>query len=99
MAEPHDKKMPHHGRGRTIGGNSSAAGRDVARDRGRRDQMIQDEENLERVGRTIPLGACPNTPPHLEEFDRSYIKEYSEDVVMRRPVDIVLIQCSTMRES
>ena len=40
MAEPHDKKMPHHGRGRTIGGSSSATGRDVARDIGRRDQII-----------------------------------------------------------
>ena len=49
--------------------------------------MIQDEENLERAGRTIPPGACPDTPPHLEEFDRSYIREYSEDVVMRRPID------------
>ena len=36
------------------------------------------------AGRTIPLGACPDTPPHLEEFDRSYIREYSEDVVIRR---------------
>ena len=42
---------------------------------------------MERGGRTIPPGACPDTPPHLEEFDRSYIREYSEDVVMRRPVD------------
>ena len=49
--------------------------------------MIQDEENLERVGRTIPPGAYPDTPPHLEEFDRSYIRKYSEDVVMRRPID------------
>jgi len=79
--------MPHRGRGRTTRDISSAAGRDVARDRGRRDQMIQEEENLERGGRTIPLGACPDTLPHLEEFDRSYIKEYYEDVVMRRPVD------------
>ena len=47
--------------------------------------MIQ--ENLERASRTIPLGACLDTPPHLEEFDRSYIREYSEDVVMRRPID------------
>ena len=53
MTEPRDKQMPHHGRGRTIGGSSSAAGRDVAKDRGRRDQMIQEEENLERAGRTI----------------------------------------------
>ena len=77
MTEPRDKQMPHHGHDRTTGGGGSVAGRDVARDRGRRDQMIQDEENLERAGRTIPLGACPNTPPHLEEFDRSYIREYS----------------------
>ena len=48
--------------------------------------MIQDEK-LERAGRTIPLGACLVTPPHLEEFDRSYIREYSEDVVMRCPID------------
>ena len=49
--------------------------------------MIQEEKNLERAGCTIPPGACPDTPPHLEEFDRSYIREYSEDVVMRHPVD------------
>ena len=40
-----------------------------------------------RAGCTIPLGACPVTPPYLEEFDRSYIREYSEDVVMRCPID------------
>ena len=78
--------MPSRGCGRTIGGSNSAVGRDVARYRGRRDQMIQDE-NLERAGHTIPLGACLDTPPHLEEFDGSYIREYSKDVVMRRPVN------------
>ena len=40
MTEPRDKQMPRRGCGRTTGGSSSAAGRDVARDRGRRDQMI-----------------------------------------------------------
>ena len=50
MTEPCDKQMPRHGRGRTTGGSSRAVGRDVARHRGRRDQMIQDEENLERAG-------------------------------------------------
>ena len=45
------------------------------------------EENLERAGRTIPPSACPATPPHLEEFDRAYITEYTEEVLMRRPVD------------
>ena len=49
--------------------------------------MIQEEENFERVGRTIPPGACPDTPPHLEEFDRGYIREYSEEVIMKRPID------------
>ena len=87
MIEPWDKQMPRRGRGRTTGGSSSVVGRDVARDRGRRDQMIQDEENLERVGHTMPPGACLDTPPHLEEFDRSYIREYSEVVVMKHPVD------------
>ena len=48
--------------------------------------MIQ-EENSERVGRTILPGACPDTPSHLEEFDRDYITEYSEEVIMRRPND------------
>ena len=42
---------------------------------------------MERAGCTIPPNACLDTPPHLEEFDRSYIREYSEDVVMRRPID------------
>ena len=49
--------------------------------------MIQEEENLERASCTIPLGACLDTPPHIEEFDRSYIRDYSEDVVMRHPID------------
>ena len=39
------------------------------------------------VGRIIPPSACPATPPHLEEFDRAYITEYFEEVLMRRPVD------------
>ena len=42
---------------------------------------------MERAGRTIPPSACPATPPHLEEFDRAYITEYPEEVLMRRPVD------------
>jgi hypothetical protein len=44
MTEPHDKDPPRRGHGRTT------AGRGAARDRGRRDQLIQEEENLERVG-------------------------------------------------
>ena len=42
---------------------------------------------MERAGHAIPLGACPDTPPHLEEFDRGHIREYYEEVIIRRPVD------------
>ena len=87
MTDPWDKQMPCRGRRSTTGGSSRAAGRDIARDRERRDQMIQEEENLERASHTIAPGACPDTPPYLEKFDRGYIREYSEDVVMRHPVD------------
>jgi len=86
MTEPHDKPTPHRGCGRTATSSSSAVARGDARDRGRRNQLIQEEENLERVGHTIPPGACLATP-HLEEFDRAYITEYTEEVLMRRPVD------------
>ena len=49
--------------------------------------MIQEEEELQRAGRTIPPDAFLDTPPHLEEFDRGYIREYSEEVIIRRPID------------
>ena len=42
---------------------------------------------MERADRTIPPGVCPDTPPHLEEFDRGYIRECSKEVIMRHPVD------------
>ena len=87
MTKPHDKQMSRCGRGRTTGGSSSAVGRGDDSDRGRKDLLIQEEENLERAGHTIPPGACLDTPPYLEKFDRGYIREYSEDVVMRHPVD------------
>ena len=35
MTEPRDKQMPRCGRGRTTMGSNSAAGRDIARDRGK----------------------------------------------------------------
>ena len=98
MTEPWDKQMPRRGRAGPQGGSSSAAGRDVARDRGRRDQMIQDEENLERARHTIHPGACLDTPPHLEEFDRSYIREYYEDVVMRHPTDTCTQLCGKAKD-
>ena len=49
--------------------------------------MIEEEEWLERAGRTILPGACPDTLPHLVEFDGDYIMDYSENVVERRPND------------
>ena len=70
-----------------VGGQRLAAAKGDPRNRGMRDQLIQEEENLERVGRTIPPGACLDTPPHLEEFDRAYIIEYPEEVIVRHPVD------------
>ena len=68
-----------------VQGQQLAATRGDVRDRERRDRLIQ-EEILERAGRTIPSGACPDTP-HLKEFHRGYMREYSEEVIMRRPVD------------
>ena len=74
MTEPRDKQMPRRGHGRTTGGSISVVGKGDASDRRRKDQLIQEEENLERVGYTIPPGPCLDTPPHLEDFDRGYIK-------------------------
>ena len=87
LTKPCDKQAPRHGRGRTVDGSSSAAARGDVRDRGRREQLIQEEEDLQRASRTIPPGACLDTPPHLEEFDRAYIIEYPEEVIVRHPVD------------
>ena len=87
LTEPCDKPMPHHGHGRIAANNSSAAARGDVRDRGRREQLIQEEEDLERVGHTIPPSACPANPPHLEEYGGDYITDYSEEVFMRHPID------------
>jgi len=46
LTKPHDRPMPHHGCGRTTTGSSSAAARGDAKDRGRREQLIQEEEYL-----------------------------------------------------
>ena len=37
--------------------------------------------------RVIPPDACPETPPHLDEFDPSYFRDYEEDVVEKRAND------------
>ena len=42
---------------------------------------------MERARHVIPLDACLVTPPHLDEFDPSYIKNYDEDVVEKRAND------------
>jgi len=49
--------------------------------------MIQEELNLVLAGCTIPPSACLATPPHLVEFDKDYIIEYSEEMIMRHPND------------
>ena len=43
MDEPCDKQAPCHGRGRTTAGSSSAVATRDVKDRGRRDQLIQEE--------------------------------------------------------
>ena len=42
---------------------------------------------MERARRVIPPDACPDSPPHLDEFDPSYLRNYDEDVVERRAND------------
>ena len=61
--------------------------------------MIQEELNLVLAGCTIPPSACLATPPHLVEFDKDYIIEYSKEVIMSVPMIPVLIPCSIMRDS
>jgi len=39
------------------------------------------------AGRVIPPNACLETPPHLDEFDPSYLRDYEEDVVEKRTND------------
>jgi hypothetical protein len=54
---------------------------------GGHDEQIRQEEALERARRVIPPDACPKTPPHLDEFDPSYLRDYDEDVVEKRAND------------
>ena len=42
---------------------------------------------MERAGRVIPHDACLETPPHIDEFDPSYIRNYDDDVVEKRAID------------
>ena len=39
------------------------------------------------AGHVIPPDACPDTPPHINEFDPSYLRDYTEDVVEKRAID------------
>ena len=82
---PRDKQPPCQG-GRIAGASRSVAAQGNVRDKGRRIEAIE-EERLERASHTILPGACPDTPPHLVEFDGDYIVDYSKDVVERRPND------------
>ena len=84
MTKPRDKQMPHRGHGRLAAANSGVAPRGHG-DRGRHEQYIEDEERLEMTGRTT--NAYPNTPLHLPEFDRSYIREVDGEILLRVPND------------
>lgn len=86
---PRQKQPSRRGTGRnalvgrgTRAGNSSGA----ARARGSRDDVFH-EETLQRAGRVIPPDACPHTPPHIQDYDSSYMVKYSEDVMERRTDD------------
>ena len=68
----------------TKAAGSSAAPRGLG-DRGRHEQYIEDEERLEMTGRSTD--ACPNTPLHLVEFDKSYIREVDGEMLMKVPDD------------
>ena len=39
------------------------------------------------VGHVFRPDACPDTPPHINEFDPSYLRDYTEDVVEKRAID------------
>ena len=80
MVESRDKDPPCCGHGRLAAANSGVAPRGHG-DRGRHEQYIEDEERLEMTSRTTD--ACPNTPLHLIEFDRSYIREVDGEMLMR----------------
>ena len=84
MVESRDKDPPCCGHGRLAAANSGVAPRGHG-DRGRHEQYIEDEERLEMTGRTTD--ACPNTPLHLTEFDRSYIREVDGEMLMKVPDD------------
>ena len=84
MVESRDKDPPRRGRGRLAAASSGVALRGRA-DRGRHEQYIADEERLEMTSRTTD--ACLNTPLHLIEFDRSYIREVNGEMLMRVPDD------------
>lgn len=39
------------------------------------------------TGHVIPPSTCPTTPPHIEDYDSSYMVDYIEEVLDRRPND------------
>jgi len=84
MVESRDKDPPHRGHGRSPATSSGAALRGHG-DRGRHEQYMKDDEKLEMTGRT--MDAYPNTPLHLTEFNRSYIREVDGEMLMRVPDD------------
>ena len=84
---PKEKPIPHHGRGVASSSRDVAGTSEVAQGRGSSDDQIREEEALELAGHVIPSDACPDTPPHIDEFDPSYLCDYEEDVVEKRAND------------
>ena len=84
MVESRDKDSPCHGCGRLVAASSGVALRGHG-DRRRHEQYMKDDEKLEMTGRT--MDAYPNTPLHLIEFNRSYIREVDGEMLMRVPDD------------
>jgi hypothetical protein len=80
-----DKDMPHRGRGRSVAAGSSRDAPQGHGGREARDQYIEDEERLERLGHTID--AIPDTPLHLTKFDGRYVRDFEGEMLMRPLVD------------
>ena len=78
--EPKRKALARRGRGRTAGGSGTGRG-----DGGGSSDPFQDENSVQMIGRTIPPFACPSTPLHLDEYDSSYIREYTGEILLSQP--------------
>jgi hypothetical protein len=78
---PREKQPSRCGRGAAGSSKGATSSSGDVRGKGSRDEHIQQEEALEVAGCVIPPNACPETPPHLDEFDPLYLRDYEENVV------------------